>query len=149
MQSRIEQIIQSLKDQGLEEKYGKPGVYSISIEGKLVYIGKSVNMLQRIANHIYHIENPGKTNKYIVLSKAKQNQYQIQFDVVYCSQEKNEKEIENDIGYQEGWFIRQYRPALNYQIPKADDWHHWTVNRRAKWVTLEEIMGKSVSEFIF
>lgn len=31
------------------EKYGRAGIYSITINGVVVYIGKSGNMLQRLA----------------------------------------------------------------------------------------------------
>lgn len=33
----------------------------------------------------------------------------------------------NEIGEKEGEFIRAYRPILNTQIPKAEDWHKWEV----------------------
>lgn len=29
----------------------------------------------------------------------------------------------------EGEFIRKYRPILNTQIPKADDWHKWDIKK--------------------
>jgi hypothetical protein len=45
-------IYESLVDMGLKEKYGRPGIYSISIGDKLVYIGKSRDMLTRISNHL-------------------------------------------------------------------------------------------------
>jgi hypothetical protein len=31
-------------------------------------------------------------------------------------------------------------PILNYQIPKAEDYHKFNVNKKAKWVSLEEIL---------
>ena len=34
----------------------------------------------------------------------------------------------NEIGEKEGEFIRAYRPILNTQIPKAEDWHKWNVS---------------------
>ena len=33
-----------------------------------------------------------------------------------------------EIGQKEGELIRQHRPVLNTQIPKAEDWHKWEVN---------------------
>jgi predicted GIY-YIG superfamily endonuclease len=45
-------------------------VYSISIEDKLVYIGKAKDMLIRIANHLREIEENQKSNKYRVLRQA-------------------------------------------------------------------------------
>ena len=38
-----------LKRKGLDVKYEHAGIYSISIDDKIVYIGKSNNMLKRIA----------------------------------------------------------------------------------------------------
>ena len=67
MNERIEEIYNDLLASGLQEKYGKAGVYSISIGERLVYIGKAKDMLVRIANHINEIENNQKSNKYIVL----------------------------------------------------------------------------------
>ena len=37
------------KKKGMCSKYEHPGIYSISIDDELVYIGKSHNMLKRIA----------------------------------------------------------------------------------------------------
>lgn len=34
----------------------------------------------------------------------------------------------NEIGEKEGEFIRKYRPILNTQIPKKEDWHKWDTN---------------------
>ena len=33
-----------------------------------------------------------------------------------------------EIGQKEGEFIREYRPLLNTQIPRAEDWHKWEVH---------------------
>ena len=38
-----------LKSKGLAAKYEHAGIYCIKIDGKIVYIGKSANMLRRIA----------------------------------------------------------------------------------------------------
>lgn len=38
-----------LKRKRLSQKYEHPGIYSISIDDHLVYIGKSKNMLRRLA----------------------------------------------------------------------------------------------------
>lgn len=51
-----EVIYDSLVDMGLKEKYGRPGIYSISIGETLVYIGKSRDMLVRISNHLEEME---------------------------------------------------------------------------------------------
>ena len=38
-----------MKHKGLAEKYEFAGIYCIKIDGRIVYIGKSGNMLRRIA----------------------------------------------------------------------------------------------------
>jgi len=38
-----------LKRKGLAPKYERAGIYCIKQNGKIIYIGKSVNMLRRIA----------------------------------------------------------------------------------------------------
>lgn len=77
-----EVIYDSLVDMGLKEKYGRPGIYSISIGEKLVYIGKSRDMLVRISNHLEEIETNEKTNKYIVLRAAREKGIRLNFDVM-------------------------------------------------------------------
>jgi predicted GIY-YIG superfamily endonuclease len=61
------EIYLNLLSLGLSEKYSKAGIYSISIDNKLVYIGKAKDMLVRIANHLKEIEVNTKSNKYKVL----------------------------------------------------------------------------------
>ena len=146
---RVEALIKYLEEQTLGEKYHHPGIYSISIDGHLVYIGKSLDMLVRIANHMACIENPEKTHKYEVLHQAQQRGLKIQFDTMYYSQETEEEDIKKDIGYEDGRLIREYKPALNYQIPKEEDYTHFTVNKRAKIVSLDEILGVLPRGFYF
>lgn len=38
-----------MRDKGLAEKYEHAGIYCIKIDTQIVYIGKSTNMLRRIA----------------------------------------------------------------------------------------------------
>lgn len=97
-------------------------------------------MLQRIASHLVNIEQPGSANKYKVLAQAHRLGYAIGFDVIYKSQKENQEEIELDIGEEEGRVIREMRPCLNYQIPKEGDYKHWTTNKKAKYITLWEIL---------
>ena len=40
------------------------GIYSISIDDELVYIGQSQNMLVRICSHLLSIDIDRKSNKY-------------------------------------------------------------------------------------
>lgn len=44
-----QRIYQSLKRKGLAPQFERAGIYAILLDGKIVYIGKSVNMLARMA----------------------------------------------------------------------------------------------------
>ena len=140
--TRVQSIYESLVEQGLKEKYEKAGIYCIKINDKIVYIGKSVNMLERIAYHLGEIEKSKSTsNKYKVIKEAKlSSECSVSFDVLYYSSRKRPEAVQEDIGYKEGVFIRRYKPVLNYQIPKREDWRKFTVNKRAQTITLKEIL---------
>lgn len=118
--------------QATGDKYERPGIYKILLQNQLVYIGKSKKMLDRIIAHMYHIDHPEKTNKYIQLRRARDAGIKIQFDVAcYCEEE--------ELDYYEGKLIRQYMPPLNYQIPRESG-KGWEVQKSAKTITYEEIM---------
>lgn len=116
-------------------KYDKPGIYSISILDKLVYIGKSTNMLNRISAHIVNMDID-KAHKYKILKQAQLAEFPITFGVLY---EATSDDIEEEIGQKEGELIRQYMPCLNMQIPKEDNWHSFTINKTATSISLLEI----------
>lgn len=124
---------------GLSEKYEYPGIYSISLEDTIVYIGKSENMLERVAQHYVGIQT-GSERKYRVLAEAQNAGYSVRFDVVYYAQEDGYYAIEEEIGRKEGEYIRRYMPPLNYQIPKEEDWRKFTVNKRAQTITFQDIL---------
>ena len=46
-----QRIYQSLKRKGLAPQFERAGIYAILLDEKSVYIGKSVNMLARMAQH--------------------------------------------------------------------------------------------------
>lgn len=132
-------VYEMLKRRGLAKKYEHPGIYSISIDDQLVYIGKSVNMLRRVAQHYVGIQKE-KERKYRILAEAKRHGYSINFDVLYYAAGNTHPSIIEEIGYKEGEYIREHLPALNYQIPKADDWHRFETNAKSTEITLSEIM---------
>ena len=141
---RLEEIEQGLVEQGLEGKYRKPGIYSISLNGQIVYIGKSKDMLHRLASHIQHIESASpQGNKYRVLHKAIEEGYRVKFDVMYYSPCLLDEEIDQDIGEEEGKLIRFYLPVLNYQIPKEGNYKSFSINKLAKVIRLEDIVTKA------
>lgn len=72
--------------------------------------------------------------KYRILNEVQRKGHAINFDVLYYAQEKRYADIEEEIGQKEGEYIRKYRPLLNTQIPKAEDWRKYdvqTVDARA------------------
>ena len=109
----------------LLEKYEHAGIYSISIDDKLVYIGKSHNMLKRIAQHIVEI-NREKGKKYIILAKNKRLGHSINFDVMYYATNSEYDAITEEIGEKEGELIREFMPMLNTHIPDKDNWKKYT-----------------------
>ena len=46
-----QRIYQSLKRKGLAPQFERAGIYAILLDGRIVYIGKSVNMHARMAQH--------------------------------------------------------------------------------------------------
>ena len=62
--------------------------------------------------------------------------------MLYYAKEKRYQDIIEEIGQKEGELIRQYRPVLNMQIPKAKDWHKWEVNK----VDAEEVLRLLLEE---
>ena len=134
-------------DSQAKGKYDGACIYSISIGDQLVYIGKSTDARTRIAAHIMNIEfkdaEAYNSHKYQILREAKQRGIKVSFDVIYRSQETDPDKINEDIGYQEGVFIRKYLPPLNYQIPKEENWHKFSTNKKATTVTVDEILALS------
>ena len=116
-----------------------PGIYSIMIQDKVVYIGKSINLLSRYCSHKKHIYNnpkvdkEAKEHKYRIFKQALDKGYQVRFEILtYCQ--------EQELGESEAIFISQYRPVLNYQYPIVGNHRHWRVNKLAKTITLDQII---------
>lgn len=121
------------------EKYGRAGIYSININGVIVYIGKSRNMLQRMAQHYVGVKT-GKEHKYRLMAEAQRRGYPVGFDVLYKARSVRKEDIEEEIGRVEGQYIRRYRPILNTQIPKEEDWRQYEYDGFAAGLTEEQFM---------
>ena len=107
-------FIAALERKGLAIKYKHAGIYSISIEGHLVYIGKSTNMLVRIAFHLQHIQlNTEPSHKYDILREARERGLPITFNVLYLAKETAKEAQEEELGKKEAELIHQYNPVLN------------------------------------
>ena len=126
----------------IKEKYRGAGIYSIKIDDILVYIGKSQDLLERVAEHIAEIQNIDQhsSNKYKVLAQAQRMGHKVSFDVLYYSPFTSGNEMIDDIGFNEGKYIREYLPFLNIQIPNENDYKKYSYNKRAKYITLDSIL---------
>lgn len=129
------------------DKYAGWGIYGIYINNKLVYVGKSTDLLTRIANHCLLIEGLGKpnqvnSNKYRVLRQARDQGHKVRFELLEYTEEDEDK-----LGFAESAWINLYMPKLNTQIPKPEDWRHWTINKQAGKITLEQILGGTKYDF--
>ena len=128
-------------------KYNCAGIYSISIGGKLVYIGKSNDVKTRIAFHIMNLTDQSireyHSHKYDVIREAVERKIIVKFDLLYKAKEIDEEKIQEEIGIKEGELIRKYMPPLNYQIPKEENYKGYNIQKTAKTITLDEIMADS------
>ena len=121
-----ENMYEWLKRKGYAPKYDHAGIYCIKIDDTIVYIGKSHNMLKRVAQHYAAIQ--GQTEKkYRIFAEAQRKGHSINFDVLYHAAETYYPAVKNEIGQKEGEYIRQYKPVLNTQIPREDDWRKFDV----------------------
>lgn len=57
----------------------------------------------------------------------KRKGHNINFDVLYYAISRRREDIEKEIGAKEREFIRKYKPVLNTQIPKSENWHKWDI----------------------
>ena len=115
-----------LKQRGLAAKYEFAGIYCIKIDTTIVYIGKSGNMLKRIAQHYVGIQKESE-KKYRILAEARRKGHDINFDVLYYANSRRYADKLTEIGEKEGEYIRIYNPILNTQIPKEENWSHFEV----------------------
>ena len=145
MLNYYENMYNKLRQQPLMvQKYEHAGIYSISVNGKIVYIGKSNNMLYRIAQHYVGIKQQTE-HKYRLLSEAQRQGYTIVFDVIYNAKSKWKMDIKKEIGEAESFFIRKHQPLLNAQIPHEDNYKKYTLNRKATEMTADEFI-KAISK---
>lgn len=128
-----------LKRDGWAKQFERPGIYKICIDGQTVYVGKSKNMLRRLAQHWVGIRT-GNSRKYRILAEAKLHNHKISFDVLYYAVEHKPSLIDEELGQKEGEFIRSLKPVLNVQIPKATNWRYYDINKTANTITLSEIL---------
>ena len=128
MPNYVDNMTNYLKRKGLTDKYEKSGIYCIKIDDDIVYIGKSHNMLKRVAQHYVGIKSQSEL-KYRIIAEAQRKGHKIGFDVLYYATQSSYNAVKDEIGIKEGKYIREYKPALNTQIPKETDYHKFDVCR--------------------
>ena len=124
MGNYVENTVAWMERRGLANKYRHAGIYCIKIDAEIVYIGKSANMLRRIAEHYVGIKT-GSEKKYRIIAEAQRKGHPITFDVLYYAKRKGIANQLAEIGEKEGEYIRYHKPILNTQIPKAEDWNKY------------------------
>ena len=123
----------------LVQKYEHAGIYSIAVNGKVVYIGKSKNMLWRICQHYVGIKLRTE-HKYRLIAKAQEAGYTVKFDVLSYAHSVRKADIIEEIGEAEGYYIRKFKPILNTQIPKENNWRKFTLNKEAAEMNVEQFL---------
>lgn len=129
-----------LKGKGMGGKYECAGIYCIKIDNRIVYIGKSANMLRRVAQHYVGIQTEAE-KKYRIMAEARRKGHDIGFDVLYYAQRRGRANQLLEIGEKEGEYIRKYNPILNTQIPKEEDWSKWDINQVDAREVLQTILN--------
>lgn len=134
-----QRMYQSLKCKGLAPQFECVGIYAILLDGKIVYIGKSVNILMRMAQHYAQLAQ-GREHKYRILAEATRSGHKMCFTVLYRAKQTDYDAITEEIGNMEGRYIRLHRPPLNQQIPKEENWRQFQINKNAQTITLSELL---------
>ena len=128
-----------LKRKGLAAKYEHAGIYCIKIDDDIVYIGKSTNMLRRVAQHYAGIQTDSE-KKYRIMAEAQRKGHFINFDVLYYATSQDKVNRMEEIGEKEGEYIRMYHPLLNTQIPLEDNWRSFDTNTIVAKSVLADIL---------
>ena len=98
-------------------------------------------MLERIAAHYVGIQYRNQ-EKYRIIAQLQQEGYPVNFDVLYDASSISRYDIDEEIGYMEGVFLRQYRPPLNTQIPKEEDWRKYEMKKITTADDLRQLLTK-------
>lgn len=98
----------------LENVQEAPGIYAITVDGFIAYIGQSRNMYERCSQHIYNTENATFINekKYLLLLSAKLGGHRI--DCISLQQTDISSLLDLEAAY-----IDKYDPCLNINKPKG------------------------------
>ena len=107
------QRVQELENQFLSGGWtNSAGIYGIVVNDRVIYVGQSKKLAQRLAQHVYEIEKKHKTEKkYEILDeisdKARYDQ-KIRFTLLEETANLNERE---------NYYISELKPILNTMTP--------------------------------
>ena len=82
----------------------------------------------------------GTEKKYRIMAEAERKGHPITFDVLYYAKSRRYADKLAEIGEKEGEYIRKYKPILNTQIPKAENWERWDINEVDARAILQAIL---------
>lgn len=96
----------------LERCYNRPGIYAITIDNGIVYVGQSKDLYQRCSQHIYNIENAffNKEKKYELLLAARIGGCRVDCQPIRYCEEEELREYEDR-------YIEELEPCLNILTP--------------------------------
>lgn len=117
IKEKIQEIYDATSQESKDKYEGKVGIYSITINNEVVYVGKSTNILNRWIAHKIHTTWPESRDynsiKYSQMRRALELGYNINMAVIeFCT-----KDIIDD---REKYWIRHYNPAFNTYVPSFD-----------------------------
>lgn len=102
-----------IEDGGLlQHTTNTPGIYAITIDDGIVYVGQSKNVYARCAQHIYHIENAvlNQEKKYLLLLSARLGGHRVDcYQIEICDQDV--------LTERENYYIEKFEPCLNILTP--------------------------------
>ena len=96
----------------LEYCQSHPGIYAITIDKGIVYVGQSKDLYQRCCQHIYNMENAffNKEKKYELLLAARIGGHRVDCQPIkYCDT--------NELREWEDKYIEELEPCLNILTP--------------------------------
>lgn len=105
-----------MKDNGLLPYISeKAGVYCITIDDYIGYIGQSKNIYNRCCTHICNIQNamPSKDKRYELLLAAQLGGHKIEFYILYICKQSELLSVEEEC-------IGRYMPPLNIRTPDGN-----------------------------
>lgn len=90
------------------------GIYGITINDMVVYVGQAKNIYRRCCQHIYNTQNAMLNNekKYLLLLGAQLGGYSVDCQLIQECKEEELNEVEN-------YYISKIKPMLNIITPEG------------------------------